>query len=92
MVTKTKGRIIAAVLLVRVTSFAQDAPHLISRPAVVAPNRPDVPPCQPHQRLRRALIVGSRALAAEATETRVASPLGPPSRVTWEPLHSRQPL
>jgi hypothetical protein len=33
--TKTKGRIVAAVLLMSVTSFAQDSPHLISRPAVV---------------------------------------------------------
>jgi hypothetical protein len=37
--TKTKGGIIAAVLLMSVTSFAQDAPHLISRLAVVAPDR-----------------------------------------------------
>ena len=67
--TKTKGKIIAAVLLMSVTSLVQDAPHLISRPAVVAPDRPEVPPRQPRKCLRRAVVVGSSALAKTADDS-----------------------
>ena len=76
MLTRIKS-VSLALLLMGAVSKAQDVPHLVPRPAVVAPDHPDAPRSERHKWLRRVITIGSSSLAAKVADDSCDFIVGP---------------